>query len=40
MLRGRVNVCMTNILYQFIEDQSHFGMPKGAKMSLALDVPK
>jgi hypothetical protein len=27
---------MKNILYQFIEGQSHFGMPRGAKMSLAL----
>ena len=27
---------MKNILYQFIEGQSHFGMPRGARMSLAL----
>jgi hypothetical protein len=27
---------MKNILYQVIEGQSHFGMPRGAKMSLAL----
>jgi hypothetical protein len=25
-----------NILYWFTEGQTHFGMPKGAKMSLAL----
>ena len=25
-----------NVLYQFIEDQTHFDMPRGAKMSLAL----
>jgi hypothetical protein len=24
-----------DILYQFIEGESHFGMPRGAKMSLA-----
>ena len=26
--------------YWFIESQTHFGMPKGAKMSLALNKPK
>ena len=31
---------MKNNLYRFIEDQTHFGMPRGAKMSLALDEPK
>ena len=29
-----------NILYQFIEGQTHFGMPRGAKVSLALNEPK
>ena len=28
-----------NIVYQFIKGQSHFGMPRGAKMSLALNEP-
>ena len=27
---------MKNILHRFIEDQTHFGMPGGAKMNLAL----
>jgi hypothetical protein len=29
-----------NILYQFIKDQTHFGMPRVAKMSLALFGPQ
>jgi hypothetical protein len=29
-----------NILYQFIEGQTHVGMPRGAKMSMALAEPK
>jgi hypothetical protein len=37
MLGGSVEVHMKNILYQFIEGQTHFGMPKGAKMSLTLN---
>ena len=40
---GKFSVCpwrccgglTKDILYQFIEGQSHFGMPRGAKMSLA-----
>ena len=40
MLRGSVEVWAKNILYQFIEGQTHFGMPRGAKMSLALNEPK
>ena len=31
---------MKNFLHDFIEGQTHFGMPAGAKMSLALDEPK
>ena len=29
-----------NILYRFIEDQTHFGMPRGTKMNLALNESK
>ena len=28
---------MKNVLYWFIEGQIHFGKPRGAKMSLALN---
>jgi hypothetical protein len=28
---------MKNILYRFIAAQTHFGMPRGAQMSLALN---
>ena len=28
---------MKNILHRFIKDQTHFGMPGGAKMNLALN---
>ena len=31
---------MRNTLNQFSEGQTHFGMPKGAKMSLALNEAK
>ena len=31
---------MNNILYRFIAAQTHFGMPRGAKMSLALNESK
>ena len=31
---------MNNSLQEFIESQTHFGMPKGAIMSLALDERK
>ena len=31
---------MKNILYQFIEGETHFGMPRGAKMSLVLHEPE
>ena len=30
---------MKGILYRSIQCQSHFGMPRGAKMSLALNGP-
>ena len=33
-----MEVRMKNVLYQFIEGQTHFGMPRGAKMSLALNI--
>ena len=32
-----MEVQMKNILYQFIEGQTHFGMPRGTKMSLTLN---
>jgi hypothetical protein len=38
MLRGGDFV--KNILYRFIAAQTHFGMPRGAQMSLALNEPK
>ena len=31
---------MKDILYQFIEGQSHFGKPKSAKISLVLNEDK
>jgi hypothetical protein len=31
---------MKNILYRFIKGQTDFGMPRGAKMSLALNELK
>ena len=31
---------MKNNLYQFIEGQTHFGMPRGARMTLAVNEPK
>ena len=31
---------MKNILYWFIEGETHFGMPRGAKMSLAFNKSK
>ena len=37
MLGGSMEVWTKNILYRFIEDQTRFGMPRGAKMSLALN---
>ena len=40
MLEGRVEDWMKNILYQFIKDQTHVGMPRGPKMSMALAEPK
>ena len=30
---------MRNILHRYVESQTHFGMPRGAKMSLALNEP-
>ena len=30
---------MKNILYHFIEVQTHFGMPRGAKTSLVFNEP-
>ena len=40
MLGGSVEVSTKNILHQFIEYQTHFSMPKHAKMSLALNEPQ
>jgi hypothetical protein len=33
LLGGSVEVSTMNILYQFIESETHFGMPRGAKIS-------
>ena len=38
--RGSVDIWTNNILYRFIEGQTHIGMPRGANMDLALNVPK
>jgi hypothetical protein len=35
-----VEVYRKDILYRFIDCQPHFGMPRGDKMSLALNEPK
>jgi hypothetical protein len=40
MLGGSEEVQTKNILHQFIGGQTHLGMPKGAKISLALNEPK
>ena len=39
MRGGSVEVWTKNILYRFMEGQTHFGMPRGVKMSLALHEP-
>ena len=31
---------MKKILSRFMEDQTHFGMPRGARLSLTLTEPK
>ena len=31
---------MENILYLLIESETHFGMPRGAKLSLVLNEPQ
>jgi hypothetical protein len=40
MLEGSVEVCTKSVLYWIIEGQTNFGMPRGAKVSLALNVPQ
>jgi hypothetical protein len=35
-----MEVWTKDILYWFIEGQTHIGMPRGAKMNLALNEPK
>ena len=35
-----MEVSTKNSLYQFIEGQTHFGMARGAEMSLALNEPR
>jgi hypothetical protein len=35
-----MEICTKNVVYQFIKGQTHFGMPRGVKMSLACDEPK
>ena len=37
---GSVEVRTKNILNRFIENKTHFGMPRSAKMSLTLKEPK
>ena len=32
-----MEVCTKNILYRFIESQTHIGIPLGARMSLTLN---
>ena len=40
MLGANAEVYMKNILHLFIDCQPRFGIPRGDKMSLALDEPK
>ena len=40
MLADSVEIWTKNSLYWFIKGQTHFGMQRGAKMSLALNEPK
>jgi hypothetical protein len=40
MVGGSVEVQLRSILYWFIGGQNYFGMPRGAKMSLALNELK
>ena len=35
-----MEILMQDILYQFIKGQTHFGLPSGAQMNLALNEPK
>ena len=37
MLGVGVEIRTKNLLYRFIEDQTHYGIPKGAKMSLTAE---
>ena len=39
MVGGSGEASVKNILYWFIENQPHFGMPRGVEMSLALNEP-
>ena len=40
MFGGSVEVWLKNILYWFIMGETHFGMPRGAERSLALNEPR
>jgi hypothetical protein len=41
MLGGSsVEICTENLQYRFVEGQNYFGMPRGAKIILALNEPK
>jgi len=40
MLEGSAVFGPKNTFYQFNEGQTHFGIPRGAKKSLALNEPK
>ena len=35
-----MEILTQDILYQFIKGQTHFGLPSGAQMNLALNEPK
>ena len=37
MLEGSVELCPKNILIWVMKGQTHFGMPRGAKMSIAIN---
>jgi hypothetical protein len=40
MLEGSVELCTKNILIWVMKGQTHFGMPRGAKMSMAINETK
>lgn len=40
MLEGSVELCMKNILVSVMKGQTHFGKPRAAKMSMAINETK